>query len=1059
MEEIRKATGEKILQLAREHLGEMCVPGAAVRKYDAGWKGPWNPAEFASWLIYQVSGKLYGCKNNAVEPAKGLAESVFWFRDAQSIGRRTSLKRAARTPGSVVLSPPDAADDWGIAISDGKGGMMEANPRIGQVIEGTLLDKEWSIGVQVPWINYTRGEAVGLNLTKKPISWLREKELMVVQRKLEQEGFNPGPVDGIARLQTQGALRPFQSSHGLTPDGRIDYQTALALGIDTADFPPESGKKVEDKPEVRAPFTHPIAGFTSDGIPPPEKRVDHLGIETDVKALCSVIAAKDVHPPLSIGLFGDWGTGKSFFMEMMQQRIKELTEQARLWQEKGHPTAFCSHTIQIRFNAWHYIDTNLWASLVTHIYEELSRQLSDRDQEKPEETKKRLFRNIETVRELLREVESKKKEAEQARKDAQKERDALAAEKETVDNALQALTAADLFGLVESDPEVKRRLQAVADRFGVKAEMDEVRTTAAQVRHLGGRLKRAWQRMATGKGWQWRRAALASLAVVLPPALGWLALWFSNLSAESSLGRLSAAAATGLILLVEYAGMLRPTLKSLGAGVTQWEEAENRITQLHATKRQENDEEKARQQRELDRLAEQARAARQAVEQAQARVRQAEDELTEIESGRRLYQFIRERSTRREYQEQLGIISLIRRDFEKLSQLLTESEEEQPAEDVPRVDRIILYIDDLDRCPSARVAEVLQAVHLLLAFRLFVVVVGVDSRWLLHALEEQYSAFNVSASGDGGPDQHQRSHWVTTPKNYLEKIFQIPFTLQPMGPQGYARLIENLVSPEKDQGEAEERPSPAQTGQEGGKPGREEVPEKGGPGEKALKESAIETPTGASREADKPPAPRPEPDLPEEEEEETLPAVTEADLAPPNLSIQPWEREFMKKLDELIPSPRSAKRLVNLYRLIKATVSESELARFEGNAKDGGEYQAVLLMLAVLAGFSDQAYDMFNALSEGRVNGPWWTFVEDLRPIEITGSDPPLYFNGLTKGITEAQVPTWERLRLSLEAQKPYFKLNDSLEPFTRMSRRVARFSFLSGRAVAHAAILVPNEP
>ena len=45
--------------------------------------------------------------------------------------------------------------------------------------------------------------------------------------------------------------------------------------------------------------------------------------------------------------------------------------------------------------------------------------------------------------------------------------------------------------------------------------------------------------------------------------------------------------------------------------------------------------------------------------------------------------------------------------------------------------RIILYIDDLDRCDPERVIDVLQAVHLLLAFPLFVVVVAVDSVGLL----------------------------------------------------------------------------------------------------------------------------------------------------------------------------------------------------------------------------------------------------------------------------------------------------------------------------------------
>jgi hypothetical protein len=46
------------------------------------------------------------------------------------------------------------------------------------------------------------------------------------------------------------------------------------------------------------------------------------------------------------------------------------------------------------------------------------------------------------------------------------------------------------------------------------------------------------------------------------------------------------------------------------------------------------------------------------------------------------------------------------------------------------IDRIVLYIDDLDRCSTETVSQVLDAVHLLLALPLFAVVVGVDPRWL-----------------------------------------------------------------------------------------------------------------------------------------------------------------------------------------------------------------------------------------------------------------------------------------------------------------------------------------
>jgi KAP family P-loop domain len=51
--------------------------------------------------------------------------------------------------------------------------------------------------------------------------------------------------------------------------------------------------------------------YTSDQA----KGDDLLGITREVEALASLVAARAVSPPLSIGLFGEWGSGKSFFME------------------------------------------------------------------------------------------------------------------------------------------------------------------------------------------------------------------------------------------------------------------------------------------------------------------------------------------------------------------------------------------------------------------------------------------------------------------------------------------------------------------------------------------------------------------------------------------------------------------------------------------------------------------------------------------------------------------------------------------------------------------------
>ena len=105
----------------------------------------------------------------------------------------------------------------------------------------------------------------------------------------------------------------------------------------------------------------------------------------------------------------------------------------------------------------------------------------------------------------------------------------------------------------------------------------------------------------------------------------------------------------------------------------------------------------------------------------------------------------------------------------------------------PRIDRIILYIDDLDRCPSERVVEVLEAIHLILAIPLFVVVVAVDPRWLIKSLELHHSELLSPVIEDG--DLGAESHWTATPINYLEKIIQIPYTLRAMTDTGFADLV------------------------------------------------------------------------------------------------------------------------------------------------------------------------------------------------------------------------------------------------------------------------------
>src|SRR5579864_5913782 len=98
---------------------------------------------------------------------------------------------------------------------------------------------------------------------------------------------------------------------------------------------------------------------------------DLLQIEQDVLALATLIAARDSSPPLSIGLFGDWGSGKTFFMGQLRRTIAQLAEEANQSKKMQRDLPFYKRIVQIEFNAWHYVEGNLWASMVEHILENL----------------------------------------------------------------------------------------------------------------------------------------------------------------------------------------------------------------------------------------------------------------------------------------------------------------------------------------------------------------------------------------------------------------------------------------------------------------------------------------------------------------------------------------------------------------------------------------------------------------------------------------------------------------------------------------------------------------
>jgi hypothetical protein len=367
--------------------------------------------------------------------------------------------------------------------------------------------------------------------------------------------------------------------------------------------------------------------------------------------------------------------------------------------------------------------------------------------------------------------------------------------------------------------------------------------------------------------------------------------------------------------------------------------------------------------------------------------------------------------------------------------------------------------------------EVLQAVHLLLALDLFVVVVAVDPRWLLYSVRQHSSAFRESAQ-DVGLTEEERAHWQATPLNYLEKIFQIPFTLLPMGPGGFADLITFLAAP------------PGASDDAGGAPGASAVPPVATDLPIMPSHEAAPLPGGSSPEVkpvlpgpDVSPdghqsgaGPEPRPVVPPDQirQENTLdqvdvgsretlareastapaPAPTEPANAARHLQLHEHERAYMARLHRLIPSPRATTRFVNVYRLIKtkALLDDESDADFPEEPVAGG-YQAVLLLLAMLIGFPGPTTEIIATLHEegSELDVSWWDLLDSFRPRSRKMPGEPI-----------GQAATWARLFEALddlrqpEEGEPLLPDNEPCDLFVEWAPKVARYSFQSGRILLH---------
>lgn len=655
----------------------------------------------------------------------------------------------------------------------------------------------------------------------------------------------------------------------------------------------------------------PSLGFKTDA---PEGR-DLLNVDREVEAFARLIASRNTATPLSVGVFGAWGSGKSFFMHRLRKRVDSF---AKLGRDEGAQSKFHGRIAEIDFNAWHYSEGNLAASFVDHILRNL-RVAPDETAEELKERSEVIIKQLDSAKRDLAIREKAVADAEALRTQRQKE---VADLDEKIGGQIEAkkteiaMAQSDLQGAQsklakgltdlqsEIDAEVKKvPATAVVKLLLKKLDNPEFSKATNNVRTLIGEVQETNAK---------RKLILYGLIVL---AIGAVAtavlqtnLYTRVIAAVTAVGGLAATAGTWLKKLNAFAQSGKEfedeQQKIRQAIVDEVTAAHDNVVsglrtaaanQLTVVKELDEELKQLEQAPATAHLAlealEKQRAAALAQHAESAAVVEAKRaELARLTTGTLLDEFLNDRVSNDGYLKELTIFSRIRNDFERLSHLMTKANEEYVAGqgvdgkivEPPAVSRIVLYIDDLDRCPSDRVVEVLKLVHLLLAFPLFVCVAAVDPRWITRCLQEAPGLVEAGRR----PDLEDEVGVPATASDYLEKIFQIPLWLRPVPPEQRAAVARTLLDPSETSDEP-----------------RFDVPVTALSNVVATSPTKLEGPEG----------------------EDDAPGRTTID---PDI-ISTDELRYLDQLVRLLDgNPRSLKRFVNTYRLVKTALSDVELAVF-----------------------------------------------------------------------------------------------------------------------------------
>ncbi len=686
---------------------------------------------------------------------------------------------------------------------------------------------------------------------------------------------------------------------------------------------------------------------------------DLLETATECGAVAEMLMLRELEPPLVVGVLGGWGSGKSFALRLIAERMRQLrclpVEAEMAWpSDRDAGFAYVGHVYTVHFDAWTFAKADLWASLMQTIFTELERQLTleqqlaaalcppPADGDEPsvvdeqrrqqirkggplwgvlsemEPTGRREYLSLLSAKELAtfetlategpgplwaelrkrteaqrvrleqqsRDLDRLKLQAQQRR--AELERKAAEEEAWLAYGSLLRARAGTLY---------ERIREIIRAKISPDGTVDPAFT-------IGERL-RAIPQLILGRPLEF--AIVVGVVLAIGGALWWVA--------STELVRGIVATVTAIVSLVGvYVHAGKALVGELLEHYAEFQKVVDRVTATHS-------EAKAVRRQEIIEGDDDLRELESRVAEVEATVRKAKGELA-FGAFASLHEFVRARVLGDPYDARLGPLQGVQGDLRELSRTITgrlELDMHRVRQLFPRGPaRVALFIDDLDRCPPARVVEVLEATQLLLKTELFVVVLALDARYVSRALERVYDGVLSRHGAPSGLD-------------YIEKIIQIPFRVPSVDARRFSRYLRGQVAIAESDAAI---PQPIDPGREPSRPPRDG---------RALRDAAVRPPTDPDQRL----------------QWQQLPTTL--------MRLTPDEVVLLETCaGGLNLSPRSAKRLINVFKLIKIIWHR----QVDRTPRDDENHRAVVGLLALACAWPTVMREVFAFLDTPELHRP-----------------------------------------------------------------------------------------